>query len=254
MRAASFWRARAALPSTLDDMHVLVTRPRADAATFAGRLHALGHTTIIEPLIDIVFAEGPALDLDGVQALAFTSANGVRAAARRTHARAIPVLAVGPATAAEAKAHGFTNVSESTGEGVEGLTRHIQASLRPAAGAILHATGTVRAGDLKAALAHAGFSVRTERLYEARAAANLSGALTVELAAGLIDAATFFSPRTASLFVSLIEAENLASACRSMIAVGLSPAVANALVSLTFREVRVAGQPTTEAMLAALAP
>jgi uroporphyrinogen-III synthase len=235
-------------------MHVLVTRPRADAAPFAGRLHALGHTTIIEPLIDIVFADGPALDLGGVQALAFTSANGVRAAARRTRERTIPVVAVGPATGAEAKALGFSHVSESTGEGVEGLDRHIRAVLNPAAGSIMHATGTVSAGDLKASLGRAGFSVRTERLYEARAAASLSGALTAELAAGLIDAATFFSPRTAGLFVSLIEAENLASACRSMVAVGLSPAVANALVSLTFREVRVAGQPTAEAMLSALAP
>jgi uroporphyrinogen-III synthase len=95
--------------------------------------------------------------------------------------------------------------------------------------------------------------VRTERLYEARAAASLSGALTAELAAGLIDAATFFSPRTAGLFATLIEAENLASTCRGITALALSGAVANALVSLTFREVRVAGQPTAEAMLSALA-
>lgn len=235
-------------------MRVLVTRPRPDAETFAARLHALGHTTIIEPLIDIAFLDGPPLDLTGVQALAFTSANGARAAARRTTERTISVIAVGPSTAAEAKALGFTNVSESTGEGVDGLNRHIQATLKPAVGTILHATGTVSAGDLKASLAVAGFTVRTERIYEARAAQNLSGALTAELAANLIGAATFFSPRTATLFATLIEAENLASACRSMTAVALSQAVANALHPLVFRDIRVAATPTAEAMLAELAP
>lgn len=235
-------------------MHILVTRPRPDSDTFAARLHALGHTTIIEPLIDIAFLDGPSLDLSGVQALAFTSANGARAAARRTGERSIQVAAVGPATASEARAQGFTNINESSGEGVEGLHRHIEATFKPTGGTILHATGTVSAGDLKASLGLAGFAVRTERLYEARAAQSFSGALTAELGAGLIDAAAFFSPRTAGLFASLIEAENLASACRSMIAVALSPAVANALVSLTFREVRVAKQATAEAMLTLLAP
>ncbi|MFM9865571.1 MAG: uroporphyrinogen-III synthase [Micropepsaceae bacterium] len=235
-------------------MRVLVTRPRADAEPFATRLHALGHTTIVEPLIDIVLLDGPALDLTGVQALAFTSANGARAAAHRTRERNVPVVAVGPATAAEAKTLGFANVSESSGEGVEGLNRHIQATLDPAAGPILHVTGTVTAGDLKSTLTAAGFTARTGRLYEARAAESLSGALTAELSANLVDAATFFSPRTATLFATLIEAENLASACRSMTAVALSQAVANALHPLAFREIRAASLPTTEAMLAHLVP
>lgn len=235
-------------------MRILVTRPRDDAEAFAARLHALGHTTIIEPVIDVVFRDGAPLDLTGVQALAFTSANGVRAAARRTVVRNVPVVAVGPATAAEATAAGFASVSQSSGDGVAGLTDHIRASLKPAAGMVLHATGTVTAGDLRAALKPAGFEVRIAQLYEARAADGLSGALCAELGSGAIDAAVFFSPRTASLFAALVEAENLASACRSMTALTLSEAVANALDSLSFREVRVAARPTAEALLALLAP
>jgi uroporphyrinogen-III synthase len=235
-------------------MRVLVTRPRADAEAFADRLHALGHTTFVEPLIDIAFLDGPPLDLADVQALAFTSANGARAAARRTAERSTPVLAVGPATAAEANALGFTAVSESPGEGVEGLARHIQATRKPTAGAILHLTGTVTAGDLKAALGSVGFAVRTEQIYEAHAAEALSGALKAELLAGLIEAATFFSPRTATLFTALIEAEDLAPACRGITACCLSPAVAKALGSLGFGKIRAAATPSTEAMLALLAP
>ena len=255
MQVVNCLRARAARSSKIEArVRVLITRPVADAETFAARLHALGHTTFVEALIDIAFLDGPGLDLKGVQALAFTSANGARAAARRTQDRAIPIVAVGPTTAAEAKALGFTNISESTGEGVEGLSHHIQAMLKPAAGSILHLTGTVTAGDLKASLIAAGFAARTDRIYEARAAETLSGALTAELAAGLIDAATFFSPRTATLFATLIDAENLASACRSMAAITLSHAVANALASLAFREVMIAPEPTAEAMLTRLAP
>jgi uroporphyrinogen-III synthase len=235
-------------------LRILVTRPRDDAEAFAARLRALGYTTIIEPLIDIEFLDGPPIDLTGVQALVFTSANGARAAARRTRERSIPVVAVGPSTAEQARALGFASVSQSDGEGVEGLSRYVRAMLDPSGGVLVHATGTVTAGDLKASLAPAGFAVRTERLYEARAADRLSGALCAELAAGAVDTVTFFSPRTAALFAALADAEGLAPACRGITALALSGAVANALISLPFREVRVAGQTNAEAMLALLAP
>lgn len=233
-------------------MRVLITRPRADAESLAARFHARGHTTFIEPLIDIGYLDGPPLDLTGVQALAFTSANGARAAARRTSSRTIPVIAVGPTTAAEARAQNFTTVSESAGEGVDGLSLHIQATLKPAAGAVLHVTGTVTAGDLKGSLAKAGFTVTTARAYEAHAVDALSGSLTAELSSGLIDAATFFSPRTASLFAALIADKNLQPACRGMTALTLSEAVAKALHPLEFRAVRIARAPTAEGLLALL--
>lgn len=233
-------------------MRILVTRPRADAELFATRLHALGHSTLIEPLIDIAYRDGPPLDLTHVQALAFTSANGARAAARRTSNRTIKILAVGPTTAAEGRALGFSDISESPGEGVVGLAAHIRATQNPIDGAVLHATGTVTAGDLKTALPN--FTIRTEQLYEAHAAETLSGALTAELEAGLIDAATFFSPRTAALFGALTQGASIAADCSRVEALCLSTAVANALAPLAFRAVRVAEKPTADALLRLLAP
>lgn len=230
-------------------MRVLVTRPLSDAKEFAERLHALGHTTFIEPLIDIVFSENAALDLDDVQALLFTSANGARAAARRTIERAIPVLAIGPATGAEARTLGFTNVSESSGEGVDALALTVRKQLNPARGTLLHITGTATAGDLKAALAPSGFTVRTEQLYDARAADSFSDPFTAELTAGRIDAATFFSPRTADRFVTLIRAASLEAPCEKITALALSNAVANTLAPLRFRTVLVAEHPSATALL-----
>lgn len=231
-------------------MRVLITRPRLDAEELATRLHALGHTTFVEPLIDIVVREGPSLDLEGVQALLLTSANGARAAAARTTERAVPVVTVGPATAATARALGFLNVSESPGEGVVGLAQHARATLAPVNGTLLHPAGTVTAGDLQRSLQPHGFIVRKEAIYEARAAETISGALTAELGAGSIAAAMFFSPRTAKLFATLLGAADLAPACRAVIALTLSEAVANALTPLAFRRVAIAGNPTTDAMLA----
>lgn len=230
-------------------MHVLITRPLSDAKELAERLHARGHTTLIEPLISIVFDEGAALDLDGVQALLFTSANGARAAAGRTIERAIPALAVGPATGAVARALGFTHVSESTGDGVDALALSVGKQLNPAQGTLLHITGTATAGDLKAALEPSGFTVRTQQLYDAHTADSFSRAFTAELTAGRIDVATFLSPRTADRFVTLIRAASLESPCEKITALALSDAVANALAPLRFRKVLVAKQPNAAALL-----
>jgi uroporphyrinogen-III synthase len=235
-------------------MRVLITRPRTDAEELAARLHALGHSTFIEPLIDIVTRKGPPLDLAGVQALLFTSANGARAAAARTVQRAISVVAVGPATAAAARAAGFLNVVESQGEGVAGLAAHVRTTLTPGKGALLHPAGTATAGDLAASLSAHGFVVRRETLYEARAAESISGALSAELGAGSIAAAMFFSPRTASLFANLIAAAGLVLTCRTIEALALSEAVANALAPLAFRRISIAAKPETSAMLELLAP
>lgn len=233
-------------------MHILITRPRDDADVLAAELAGRGHTTIIEPLIEIEFLDGPPLDLTGVQTLLLTSANGARAAAKRTNIRNIPVIAVGPATAEAARTLRFTDVAMSKGEGITGLADHVRETLKPSAGQLFHATGTVSAGDLGAALRSAGFTVRKEQLYDAVATETLSGALVAELGADVIDAALFFSPRTARLFVDLIKDADLGNTCRHMTAFALSPAVTGALRPLTFRKVVTAPRATGEALIQAV--
>src|SRR6476646_7567579 len=86
----------------------LVTRPRAEAVALAEALDRRGIEAIIEPLLDILYRDEPAPDLAGVQAVLCTSANGVRALARRSAERGIALFAVGEATAARARAAGFS--------------------------------------------------------------------------------------------------------------------------------------------------
>ena len=231
-------------------MRILITRPREDAEQFARAVSALGHDAVIEPLLEIDFLPGPPIDLGGVQAVLLTSANGARALAHRVAVRDVPLIAVGPATASAAREIGFLDVSESAGEGVEALASFVRTKLRPGGGALMHPAGSVSAGDLSGALGARGFVVRREVIYDARAVDHLSGAVVAELSAGLIDAVTFFSPRTAAIFVELATEESVADACRRLTALCLSAAVGVALAPLRFAAVKVAKNPTMEAMLA----
>src|SRR5689334_21297294 len=101
-------------------MRILVTRPQADGAEIARLLAARGHQALLAPLLEPCFPDGPPLEegpaLDGVTAILATSANGVRALARRTARRDLSIYAVGPQTAQEARRAGFSSVHSADGD------------------------------------------------------------------------------------------------------------------------------------------
>ena len=88
-------------------MKILVTRPTLDGEETARLLALRGHEALPAPLLTTQFLDGPEVMLEGVQAILATSANGMRALARRTSRRDMVVFAVGPQTAAEAQHQGF---------------------------------------------------------------------------------------------------------------------------------------------------
>ena len=240
----------ATIPQRLG-LRALVTRPRAEAAALAEALRARGIEAIVEPLLEIRYRDGPAPDLAGVQAVLCTSANGVRALARLSGERQIPVLAVGEASAARARAEGFADVA-SAGGNVDELVRLACEKLRPEAGRLLHVAGSDMAGDLTGELRRAGFTVERAVLYEARPAAALSAAAVRALAAGLVDLALFFSPRTAAIFARLAEPAGIAAALREVTAVSISAAADGALAGLEFQARHIAATPDQRGLLAAL--
>ena len=65
-----------------------------------------------------------------------------------------------------------------------------------------------------------------------------------------IAAAFFFSPRTAAHFVTLARAATVDEACRHVAAFALSPAVAAALLTLSWAQIGVAEAPEQAALLA----
>jgi len=231
----------------------LVTRPREQAEELAAALRVRGIEPVLEPLVEIRFLDDGAHVLapllDGAQALLFTSANGVRAFAAASARRDLPALAVGDATAAAARAAGFTDVA-SAGGNVADLALLAEQRLRPEGGALLHAAAHEVAGDLGGALAAHGYAVRRAVLYRSEPAQSLSAGTTRLLREGGLAAAIFFSPRTAATFVRLVRAAGLEAPCRAVIAVALSAAVAEKL-EVSWRALHVASAPTSAALLEA---
>ena len=231
---------------------VLVTRPVADAGPLAAVLAAHGIAARLEPLLLIEFLPGPPLALAGVQAILATSANGVRALSLRTECRALPLFAVGNATAREARVQGFITVESASGD-VEALAALVKRRLDPTQGTLLHVAGTALAGDLATDLASAGFACRREVLYRARTAERLSEETAAALRADLIDGVLLYSPRTAATFVHLVRAAGLAAQCARLRAFCLSAAVAAAVSQTAWKAVVTAAMPTEAALVAAVA-
>lgn len=232
-------------------MRALITRPEEDAAPLADALTAKNVEVSVEPLLMIQTLDEVEIDLDGVQALLFTSANGVRAFVARSERRDIGVLTVGDASAAAARAAGFAHVESAAGD-VHDLVRLVKARLDPKSGALFHAAGSVVAGDLAGKLAESGYALRRVTLYEAKPAEALSSETLAALGARDIDLVLFFSPRTASTFVELLRRADDPQAiagCGKAVALCLSPAVAEAAGAISWKSVRSAERPDLPSML-----
>jgi len=229
-------------------MRVLVTRPLADAEATAVRLDRMGHQALLAPLLETQLFDGPAPDLSDVQAILATSANGVRALARRLReGRDTPLFAVGPQTAEEARNSGFADVRNANGD-ARALGEAAARWARPGQGALLHVSGEEAPGTLADTLTGHGFEVRKLMLYRVAAAAALPPEAARALASGTVDAALFFSPRSAKVFGDLATDFPL----EGIIAVCISPATAAALTPLAFAGVRIAAAPHQDALLAQL--
>ena len=103
---------------------IWITRAQPAADTTAERVRALGHEAVVAPLLAVRVLPDVAVDLRGVAALAFTSANGVRAFADASGERGLKVFAVGAATAQAARQAGFKSVLSADGD-VEALAEGI---------------------------------------------------------------------------------------------------------------------------------
>jgi uroporphyrinogen-III synthase len=227
-------------------MRILVTRPRADGEETAARLARMGHQALLAPLLETRWFDGPPLDLAGVAAILATSANGVRALVSRTLRRDVPILAVGPQTTQEALAAGFARVENADGDAAV-LADAVPRWVKPMEGALLHVCDEQNEGALAERLEENGYSVRREILYVVEPLLMPHEAVAA-LQGGAVDAALFFSPRSARIFLEQAAAAPLAR----LTACCISPATAKALPPGLFRDVRIAAKPNQDALLALL--
>ncbi len=237
---------------------VIVTRPEPDGSAFAEAARGRGLATILSPVMEIVFSADPAQrsTIETGGALAFTSANGVRAYAAQFADRETPVFAVGEATAKTAEAAGFKSVRAAGGD-VDALAAMI-IDARPD-GPVVHIAGTARAGDLVAALKAAGLEARRDVIYAAVERESLSPEAAAAISAATRPVAVaLFSPRSADIFLRQLQKAapdtdfpHLRFACLSK---AVAERIKNAAISAKFKPdaISVATVMTGEALIALL--
>lgn len=218
----------------MQSRRIWITRAQPAAEATAERVREMGHEALVAPLIELRPVEA-AIDLSGVAALAFTSANGVRAFAAAEPRRDIAVYAVGRATADAAKAAGFRGVLASDGD-VAALAERIIARKRELKGAVLYPGAAEPAGDLCGALAEAGIEARPLVLYEA---VDVPPDAATVAALPSVDAVLLHSPRAAATLAAFLEghpAPTLRALC-------LSAAIAAPLARVKLRQLASAPFP-----------
>lgn len=228
-------------------MRIAVTRPGEDAGALRHKLEASGHQVTLTPLLAIQPRAGVVIPDLPWQAIAATSANGIRALPPAHGLTRFPMLSVGPQSLKAAQAAGFA--AEAHGGDVKGLAAFIRGHLDPAAGPILYLSGAETAGDLEAQLQASGFNCHRVVLYDAVPAADL-GAAGEALRRRELDGVLLYSPRTARIWRELIEKAGLQSQAARIRHFCLSRNVA-AVLPETWR-CEVAEQPEEGAMLALL--
>ena len=221
---------------------IWITRSEPGAAATAERVEALGFEPVIAPLIETRTLPAQ-VDLKDVEALAFTSAAGVRAFAELSPERRRLVFTVGEATAATARQADFTTVISADGD-VDDLAWLIADA--EIDGVVLHPAAAKPAGDLAADLADSGVTVRTLAVYET---------VPAELPAGFldgldeIDAVLIHSPSAATRL-----AEILADRRAPDLAVyGISPAALAPLAGAAIGRRIAAALPNEDALISLLA-
>ncbi len=247
---------------------VLITRPLTATARLDAMLRGCGYRTLIEPMLTIVPTESARPEVPSIDAVMLTSANACTALeAQHANTRDLltkPCFCVGPHTASAAEALGFRHIISGEGSGADLarliLTQHFSDKTEPQgwsirsahAGRILHICGEDIAPAAHDELRTAGYAVTVWPVYRAEPATAFSPVLLEYLGRGLLDAALFFSPRTAAVFVDLAARHELQACCGGLTAIGLSEAVIAAARPIAWRQLAAAETPTEDAVVACL--
>lgn len=237
-------------------MRILVTRPEPDAHDLAQKLAELGHTAVIDSLLQVeTLPVDPSL-FEEAGAIIATSGNAIRAledSPALATARRLKLYAVGQRTEAKAHAAGMTEIITGPGTARE-LANLVIADTRAGGPPLVYLAGARLAFDLAPILEAAGRTVRQVTAYRTVAAKSLHPETISQFLGRGIDAVVLLSPRTASVYARLVQRAGLERSVRAVHHVCLSPAVAAPLAPILPESVWVAQRPTIEELLALLAP
>ena len=224
---------------------VLMTRPVQEVQGLATALEVAGFQSLSWPMLEITASGEKLPELSGFSGLVFTSRQGVRFCAEQTNERALPVFAVGDATAEEARNAGFSRVISAKGDGGD-LARLIGATVKPGE-KLLHPGAEEKAEGWHEKIS--GIDIMAVTLYKAVPPQGFPEEVRRALLAGEIGYVLFFSPATARNFVTLLSGAGFEKAVRGAVAVCLSRMVAEAAGLLPWTRVLVAKKPDQKSLL-----
>lgn len=239
---------------------VFLTRPQRLAEQLAAALARQGYAPLCEPLLTIEFlptpkpAPNPERPVDAVMLTSQHAAVALEArAAELGPWLDLPCWCVGQRTASAARAVGFTRVLATQG-GAQALAKAmVQAAPSGRSSCVIaHICGQDVADEGLASLRRKGFAVLAWPVYAARAARRFSDPTRRALNERSVEAALFFSRRTAQTFVRLTCQDHLEACCGRITAIGLSQAVVDELKALPWRRLAVAAEPSQAAVLSRL--
>ena len=228
---------------------VIVTRAEPGASETAIWLEGEGYQPILSPVFSLRAIEpAPVLHMAALQALIFTSANGVRYFCETREASAITAWCVGETTKAAALEAGFKTVRSGTDDAVS-LADMICKEAVPGDGSFLHVGNLAAGKSLAHRLQEAGLEASFAALYESLAARTLSDQAQALLASNQPYAILVHSAKGAASFARLTKDHELTSA----VLVAISAQAAAPLEQAGFAKAVIAECPDRVGMSQALA-
>jgi uroporphyrinogen-III synthase len=206
---------------------LLILRPERGAIVTAKRATALGLSPMVRSLFKVTPSAWDAPDPALFDALLLTSANAIRYGGGAIGLyRALPVFAVGAATAQTAREAGFTAVTEGAGNAADALRTLAKAG---------HSRPLHLSGEERTPYPHLPFTVTTRVVYEATP-------IAIELPTGRY-VALVHSARAAARFADLCPSPKLVD----VVAISAAVAIAS---GIGWHSISTASEPTDNAMLA----
>ena len=209
----------------------------------------MGLRPVLAPVLEISPTPARLPSPAGLQAVLVASANALPALPASYHR--LPLLAVGDATAIQARRAGFAEVHSAAGD-LQSLVALTLARCDPSGPPLLLAAGRDRTADPTPGLRSRGFTVIRRIVYAAMPVAALPEPARAALLGQQLRAALFFSAATARAFVHLLRQALPEDCVAGLEALAISRPTEAALAPLPWRRIRVASRPNQDELLALL--
>lgn len=238
--------------SDVAQSYTVLTRPLAQSKALAEDLADAGIETLVCPLLSLELCEADWPEAQEMQAAVFTSARAIEAiiAAGMGHRyKSLRCFCVGGDTAKAARGAGFRYVHVGSG-GARNLDVFIRAVLNPQGGAVFYPCGRDVSYPLQQKLEEAGFCVIQRPVYEMKAVEQLPEAFLQNIQAGKVSIITFYSARTARVFLECIDVAVIAERLAQIKLLCISASVLECVQHLNWAGTFVPDRPNGSAMRA----